>query len=162
MKLHNHKNCGLLGNFDVAMDKKVLYLPISKKWFDMILCGIKKEEYREVKEHWMRRIAHVKGCGTNYNFTILRDRGFNNLINMFDYIVFKNGYRSYSPIMMVECKGVIVDQGKKCWGAPNYRTFVIKLGNVVAICNIPDFAELSNINNLTDIHKGKGECNSNI
>lgn len=28
----------------------MLTLPIKKKWYDMILAGIKKEEYREIRE----------------------------------------------------------------------------------------------------------------
>lgn len=33
----------------------MLTLPIKKKWFDMILSGEKKEEYREIKPYWDTR-----------------------------------------------------------------------------------------------------------
>lgn len=33
----------------------MLTLPIKKKWFDMILSGEKKEEYREIKPYYERR-----------------------------------------------------------------------------------------------------------
>ena len=33
----------------------MLTLPIKKKWFDMILSGEKKEEYREIKPYWFIR-----------------------------------------------------------------------------------------------------------
>ena len=45
----------------------MLTLPIKKKWFDMILSGEKKEEYREIKPYYDSRfksyipdIANVK------------------------------------------------------------------------------------------------------
>lgn len=108
--------------------KKVLVLTLKKKWFDMIESGEKKEEYREVKEYWMTRLAGVKGCGTGYNYTILRDAGFNELKQVYDSILFINGYSKTARRMEIECNGIIVDQGRKEWGAPDYRVFVLKLG----------------------------------
>ncbi len=35
----------------------MLTLPIKKKWFDMILSGEKKEEYREIKPYYISRLA---------------------------------------------------------------------------------------------------------
>jgi hypothetical protein len=115
---------------------KTITITLKKKWFDMILSGKKKEEYREVKDYWMKRIANVKGCGTGYNFTILRDMGFNFTKQVFDRIIFKNGYSKSAPMIEIECKGVVVDTGKKKWGAPNYRTFVFKLGKIIKTENI--------------------------
>lgn len=114
---------------------KILHLTLKKKWFDMILSGKKKEEYREVKEYWMKRIAGIEGCGTNYNFQLLCVAGFNETKQIFDKIVFKNGYSKAAPEFTIECKGVIVDQGKKQWGAPDYRTFVLKLGKILETKN---------------------------
>ena len=34
----------------------MLILPIKKKWFDMIKLGEKKEEYREIKPYWTKRL----------------------------------------------------------------------------------------------------------
>ena len=115
---------------------KTLNLTLKKEWFDMILSGEKKEEYREVKDYWMKRIAGLQGCGTGYNFTILRDNGFNQIKHVFDKVVFKNGYSKDAPSIEVECKGVVVDEGKGKWGAPNYKVFVIKLGKIIKTENI--------------------------
>ena len=109
--------------------KKTLHLTLKKKWFDMILSGEKKEEYRAVKDYWMKRLAGVKGCGTSYNFTILCNR--QNKCKEYDYIFFKNGYAKDAPSMLIECKGIEVAQGKKKWGAPDHRVFVIKLGEII-------------------------------
>lgn len=38
-------------------EKKVLRLTICKKWFDMIVAGTKKEEYREIKAYWAKRLT---------------------------------------------------------------------------------------------------------
>ena len=37
----------------------MLILPIKKKWFDMIVSGQKKEEYREIKDYYDTRIGHA-------------------------------------------------------------------------------------------------------
>ena len=34
----------------------VLHLTLKKYWFDMIKSGIKKEEYREIKDYWVKRL----------------------------------------------------------------------------------------------------------
>lgn len=36
----------------------MLTLPIKKKWYDMILSGEKKEEYREIKPYYTTRFAN--------------------------------------------------------------------------------------------------------
>jgi len=36
-----------------------LILPIKKKWFDMILSGDKKEEYRDMKPFYDKRIENI-------------------------------------------------------------------------------------------------------
>ena len=38
----------------------MLILPIKKKWFDMILSGEKKEEYREIKPYYDSRLIDRK------------------------------------------------------------------------------------------------------
>ena len=37
----------------------MLILPIKKKWFDMILSGEKKEEYREIKPYYTTRLNKI-------------------------------------------------------------------------------------------------------
>lgn len=51
---------------------KVLYLPIKKKWFDLIREGTKKEEYRLYKEHWCKRLLE-KGKPKEYDWICLRN-----------------------------------------------------------------------------------------
>ena len=108
---------------------RVLQLALKNQWFDMIASGRKKEEYREVKDYWMKRIAGVDGCGSSYNFNIMSNRG--NKCKEFDYIYFKNGYHKDALVMLLKCKGITVALGKRVWGAPNHRSFVIKLGCII-------------------------------
>ena len=44
----------------------------------------------------------------------------------FDAVCFSYGYTKRR--MLWECKGIEVGQGLKEWGAPDYETFIIKLG----------------------------------
>jgi hypothetical protein len=105
---------------------QILHLTLKKEWFDMISSGEKKEEYREVKDYWMKRLAGIKGVGTGYNFTLLGNR--ENKCLEYDAVHFRNGYSKNAPEMLFDCKGIKADKGKKKWGAPDYEVFVIKLG----------------------------------
>lgn len=37
----------------------MLVLPIKKQWFDMIVSGEKKEEYREIKPYYDKRLGYL-------------------------------------------------------------------------------------------------------
>lgn len=52
----------------------MLILPIKKKWFDMILSGEKKEEYREMKPYWETRLRNYFGWIMEYKgyYTIVQ------------------------------------------------------------------------------------------
>lgn len=67
----------------------MLVLPIKKKWFDMILSGEKKEEYREIKPYYDSRLnKKVNFCeSTGYGY----------------YILLRNGYSKNSPTLKVGC-----------------------------------------------------------
>jgi hypothetical protein len=99
------------------MAKETLHLVLKRRWFDMILSGDKKEEYREIFSHWTKRLT-VKGS----------DLIFKN----FNTVTFTNGYRPNSPRFTIECKGIEIRTGKPEWGAePGKQYFVIRLGEVV-------------------------------
>lgn len=94
-----------------------LNLTLNKKWFDMIASGEKKEEYREIKDYWTKRL-------TNQNS--LFDNGE---IKHFDTVTFKNGYSPFSPMMSFEVKEIVIAEGKPEWGAEKgAKYYVIRLG----------------------------------
>lgn len=98
---------------------KTLHLTLKKKWFDMIASGEKKEEYREIKDYWIKR---------------LKDRSLNepfHAFKEFDKIIFKNGYSKNAPTLVVEYKGIKIGKGNPEWGAKDEVCFCIKLGRIL-------------------------------
>jgi hypothetical protein len=96
---------------------KILHLTLKKKWFDMILSGEKKEEYREIKVFWEKRLK----CDD---------------LNEYDFITFTNGYQPTSPRFTIECKGIKIGKGVKDWGGTEKDVFIISLGNIVQTKNL--------------------------
>jgi hypothetical protein len=127
---------------------KTLHLVLKKKWFDMILSGEKKEEYRENTGYWFNRLnadshyyrcqkcnpksANCPSCG----FFIDK---FSTPINFkeFDAIEFRNGYATAAPKFLIECKGIELTTGHTGWGAVGgEKYFVIRLGEILSSSNI--------------------------
>ena len=89
---------------------KTLFLPLKKEWYEMIESGVKTEEYREMKKHWVSRLWLIGGG-----------------VKHFDVVRFSYGYTKCT--MTFECKGITIGRGKPEWGAPIDRyVFIIKLG----------------------------------
>ena len=88
----------------------MLTLPIKKKWFDMILSGEKKEEYREIKPYY--------------------DSRFKSYIPDIANVKFRNGYSKASST--IKCKvSITKDYGKIEWGAePGKLYYVLKILSV--------------------------------
>ena len=87
---------------------KVLHLTLKKKWFDEILSGKKKVEYREIKPYWQIRLIDNKGIPIDYK-----------------KIVFKNGYGKNVPIMVVEYLGLNISD-----------KYEIQLGKILETFNL--------------------------
>lgn len=91
---------------------KVLPIPLKKKWFDMIASGEKREEYREIKHHWICRfekpITHIK---------------------------FTNGYGKKVPFVIVELVGMWKGTPKPEWSEGTIEqgteVFILTLGEIV-------------------------------
>lgn len=49
----------------------MLVLPIKKKWFDMIISGEKKEEYREMKKYYDQKLYKYFGGSRTIKRNIL-------------------------------------------------------------------------------------------
>jgi len=105
---------------------KILHLTLKKKWFDMILSGEKKEEYREPKQYWISRLFDEGLLFYDHK--------------EFDIIRFKNGYQKDAPQMDVEFKGTEYrghyEPLNYEWGAIKGKNYiVIKLGNIISTLN---------------------------
>lgn len=91
-------------------DKKTLTLTLKRKWFIMILSGEKKEEYREIKPYWIKRLEEKS----------------------YDSIIFINGYSPNSPRFEIECLGISRSSKSSKWGAvEGEEYFVLKLGKII-------------------------------
>ena len=91
---------------------RILHLTLKKQWFDMIASGVKKEEYREMKPYWHKRLN-----------------------KQYDAIQFRNGYSKDAPKMLVELKGICTSLGVVEWGAPEKQpVYILKLGVIHNLC----------------------------
>lgn len=76
----------------------------------MILSGVKKEEYREMKPYWHKRLLNKS----------------------YDVIQFRNGYSKNAPTMIVELKGIKSSLGIIEWGAPEKEpVYILELGYII-------------------------------
>lgn len=105
----------------------MLTLPIKKKWFDMILSGEKKEEYREIKPYYETRFLKLFGeialCPKPYYV-------FDYPIPSTEEIMFRNGYRKDSLSFIAKCT-LSIGKGKEEWGAEKGKEYF-----VLTICEI--------------------------
>lgn len=96
----------------------MLVLPIKKQWFEMIVNGEKKEEYREIKPYYDKRLGHLTE-GTGKVTTI----------------ILRNGYSYNSPSIKCKCT-VEIGEGKKEWGAdPDINYYIIKIIEILEVRN---------------------------
>lgn len=105
--------------------QRVLFLPIKKKWFDMILSGEKKTEYREINKHWASRLLanEIKG-----DVRSLKPKDM--IFKSYDVVCFINGYKKAAPRIYAKLEGIGSGRGKKSWGAPNKSIFKIHIGDI--------------------------------
>lgn len=125
----------------------ILHLNLKKKWFDMILSREKREEYREVKPYWIKRLIYSDHHEEVNCLKSLKDalylcseRGdseymiFRTDINT---IVFRNGYSKNAREMKVRCNGIYLGKTFKKWSdQDNVDAFVISLGKILKTKNI--------------------------
>lgn len=98
----------------------ILPLVLKGKWYDMIASGEKKEEYRDAKIFWEKRIENIL-------------RHPNSII-----IAFSRGYKKQD--MFFICDGIrLMHESTKSgrrkveWGEPETPHFVIQLGERVEL-----------------------------
>lgn len=107
----------------------MLVLPIKKKWFDMILSGEKKEEYREISSYWTARFANLFCVQTVHNkYHIENIRNFLQSEyakkNISKEIIFRNGYNKNSPSCIAKCT-LSVGTGREEWGAEKDKEYFV-------------------------------------
>ena len=89
---------------------KTLHLNLTAKWYTMIESGVKKEEYREIKDYWKKRLI-----------------AYDHRFKSFDIVVFSYGYTKRR--MAFRVNSVTIGRGLIEWGAPlNEDVYIISLG----------------------------------
>lgn len=84
----------------------------------MIASGEKKEEYREGKEYWRKRLTDEEEDSDGLT------------IKPLTHVQFRHGYGKNAPIMKFEIREISWTYGFRDWGAePGKKYFVIKLGD---------------------------------
>lgn len=92
----------------------MLVLPIKKKWYDMILSGEKKEEYREIKPYYTTRFQHL------WQGSLIGGEAERK-------IIFRNGYSAKSPSFTAVCT-ISTGTGREEWGAePGKKYYVLNI-----------------------------------
>ena len=116
----------------------MLTLPIQRKWFDMILSGEKKEEYRDIKEYYETRFQNLFGAITIYPSSIFSDRSKYELLqgeavpeeirkDSVQEIIFRNGYSKNSKEIKARCR-LRIGKGRPEWGAePDKQYYILEI-----------------------------------
>lgn len=119
----------------------MLILPIKKKWFDMILSGEKKEEYREIKEYYETRFQNLFGALTVHSVSVFSDDEEYELLqgksvikqmrkDSVQEIIFRNGYSKNSKAIKARCR-LWIGKGRPEWGAePDKQYYVLEILSV--------------------------------
>lgn len=103
------------------MKEKMLILPMKKKWFDMVLSGEKRQEFREYKPYWTKRIEsweRINGeKGRSLN-PIENEIVFSKLLP----ILFVNGYGKNAPRFIGKVDGYSIRSIPRHpeWGESEY------------------------------------------
>lgn len=123
---------------------KILDLSLTYKWYDMIASGEKKEEYREIKDYWIKRFIDIKAVKREQDVRnnmfisfwgfipapVSYDEGLKYFPKEhYDAVRFHRG-QGGRQTMLIECKDISVGYGNPEWGAPaDKEVIIIKLGN---------------------------------
>lgn len=108
-----------------------IVLTLKKEWFERILSGEKKEEYREIKPYWVRRLV---GNWHQYNEKSVFYKGDYLMPFGVTAITFKNGYSKDARRFTIEWKGIEVKEPNPEWVPQEFcgqLFFALKLGRVL-------------------------------
>lgn len=109
-----------------------MVLTLKKQWFDMILSGVKTEEYRAIKPYWEKRFKNY--FGQFWDFQGGEPKvAWNQSMKT---IVFRNGYGNDKPEFSAECT-IREDYGNEEWGAEKgVKYYVLTIHRVFGEKNI--------------------------
>ncbi|MBQ8616200.1 MAG: ASCH domain-containing protein [Clostridia bacterium] len=102
----------------------MLTLPIKRKWFDMIVSGEKREEYRAPTAYWKKRFVNeAKRQNAERPGEV---KGFNGM-----RVRIRAGYSRQAPQAELTLATLYTDEGHAEWGAePGVRYLVLFIKSV--------------------------------
>lgn len=110
----------------------ILELPLKKEWYKLIECGEKKEEYREIKPYWTKRLLQ----DIPFAWHNIRDRAVETndcslfygkkIPTRYTHVRFRYGYTKRTMLFNLEY--ITLGKGNPEWGALDTEVFIIRLG----------------------------------
>lgn len=91
----------------------MLTLPIKKKWYDMIISGEKKEEYREVTQYYRKRFETI-GLLDRYGLPTIA----------IQQVLLRNGYSASARQAVVDVS-LDIKPGIVEWGAESGKAYYV-------------------------------------
>lgn len=130
---------------------KTLHITQQKKWFDMVAAGIKKEEYREIKPYWAKRLIDISGPPEEEkgeNRTIPHDivfdlarhpwqevlKAYYSKFRSYHIVESRNGYAKDAPVIRWTHKGIRVGTPNPDWCPPGFQGqtfFILEIGEII-------------------------------
>lgn len=109
---------------------KIFDLPLKAVWYLMIESGIKKEEYREITEYWIKRLRNCYDGSTHCKVYIPKCNYCTGIIRTdYTHVRFRYGYTRRT--MLFKLDSISIGKGDPEWGAPENKVFILKLGERV-------------------------------
>lgn len=97
----------------------IMPLVLKGKWYDMIASGEKKEEYRDAKPFWRKRIVNVIYEADNEDLPIV--------------VAFSRGYKKHDMFFVADKIHCTDGDSHPEWGEPETTHWLIKLGESVEL-----------------------------
>lgn len=92
---------------------QTLHLTVTKEWFEKILNGHKKEDYRTIKPYWQKRLRYK-----------------------FDLIKIVNGYGADKPTIIAKFDGLRITDNDELTDLGTGCFYAIKIGEIVEVKNV--------------------------
>lgn len=116
--------------FERSVNVKILYLPLKGQWYRMIESGVKKEEYRDINMHWIKRLVDYMEIPGDIEFAPVV------FMKPYTHVEFSLGYPRRDDRlkrMRFEIVNISIGIGYAEWGAPDWSVFKIELGKRIAL-----------------------------
>ncbi len=125
--------------------ENTLYLPIKQIYFDQIIAGTKKEEYREIKDTTAKKYLQTTAEGKfvqdpkvtepnkQYHIEDYNNDRFPFLPKTYKYLALAVGYNSERDTALVEVTGTRFLHGRVFNNAITFWQIAFQIGNIVEL-----------------------------